>query len=601
MRQKRALTFAKLNLLFWLMVLAPLGVWAQNPEVSAKAPRVVAVNERFQIVYTTNTQPSGFKQPDLSEFSFSGPSSSRSFSTTMINGKVTQNSEFTYTYVAQAAKVGKFTIQPAKFIIEGKTYETNALTIEVVASKKSSTQATDAAQAQQGAKVSDEDIFIRVNLNKTSIYQGEGVVATVKIYTRVSIRGFEDVKLPNFDGFWAQDLETPSNINLERENVDGIIYETGVIRKSLLYPNRDGVIKIEPAMIQANVMYRVQPQSFWDDGYRQSSKKLFSPERTITVKSLPAPRPADFYGAVGQFTMTAEVDKTELVSNDALTYKLTISGTGNLRLITEPKVNFPSDFEKLDTSNDQNISVSEGGAKGSRTFEYNQIARHKGEYEIPAVTMSYFDPKTGQYKQLSTQAVQLKVAQGDQTVTGSQTTEMRKENVRTTGNDILFIKTNTHKLYPKDYTIFGTWWYWVYFTVLSIGFGVLVIALQKQIRQNKNVSLVRQKRAGKVSQKRLKLAATYLKDNKREAFFDELLKALWGYMSDKLNIELAKLSKESMTQALQTREISPEIITRFIRLVDDCELARYAPVGDRPMPSAYDEATELINILEQKL
>jgi hypothetical protein len=596
----------------WLLAVLQffaVSVFGQDVEVKTSVPKVVAVNEAFQLSYTLNKQPSSFQQPDLSAFLFSGPSTSRSFSSSYINGQVTQTNNFSYIYVIQIQKEGKFTIPEAKFVVDGKTYVAKAERIEVVKGRGSAAQNSDDdadAQPEQnataGGGVGEKDLFVRMNVDKKTVYEGQPIVAIIKIYTRVSIGGFDNIKLPSFDGFWSQELETPQRINLQRENVDGIIYETGVMKKNLIFAQRSGDITIDPVELSVMVRYRSRPQSFWDDGFREMTKSIKSAPLRLKIKKLPQPQPATFTGAVGKFSIAATTDRTTVKANDAISLKVKITGNGNIKLISDPKIEFPSDFDKFDPKSTQDVKISEAGASGSKTFEYVLIPRYKGKFQIPAVVLTYFDPQTEQYQTVSTNPIDIDVAEGAAGGAAvSSSPEVNREDVANLNTDIRFIKTQNTELSAQGSMLYGSLLYWLYFVLLAVLFGVMVAVMQKQIRQNKNLSLMRTKRAGKVSIKRLKEAEKFMNAAETEKFFEEVLRTLWGYVSDKMGIETAKLTKDSIRDNLLQRGITEEQVLRFLALVDQCELARYAPSASIPMKDAFSESVQLIDHLEQKL
>ncbi len=576
-------------------------VQAQDVEINVSAPKVVAVNEPFQLVYTINKQASGFQQPDLSEFLYSGPSRGTQFSQTYVNGKMQSTQQSSYTYVVQIQKAGKFTISPAKFVVDGKTHPTRSVKIEVV--KGNAPNTNNNTKKKSAAQVGDKDLFVKVMLNKSSVYKDEPLVATIKIYTRASISGFEDMKLPSFTGFWSQEIQTPKHIDLQRENVGGVIYQVGLIRKNLLFPQRTGKIKIDPVELDVAVRYRTRPNSFWDDGVRQMTKKVKSKAITVNVKPLPKPEPVGFTGAVGSFKLKTSLDKNKLKTNDALTLKVTISGSGNLRLIKAPKINFPPDFDVYDPKEQQNIKVGASGAQGSKTFEYVLIPRHRGSFSIPEIKIPYFDLKTKSYKSLSSSAMPVEVekGEGDETVVATTTVRSGADRVKVIQRDIRYIKTENIDLAAKGNTIFNSIFHWLFFIIVGAAFGIFVAFKQKQIKENKNISLMRNKRASKVSQKRLKQARTHMEANEKEQFFEEVLRATWGYLSDKLSIDVAELNKDNIRTELVNRNIDNGLVERLGKLIDTCEYARYAPVRDAEIGNTFDEASEVINTLDQNL
>lgn len=593
------------NIILLLLLICTTNVFSQNVSFTASAKNVVSSGEQFQLTYSINAQGSSLRTPDLSSFSvLSGPSQSSSSSVQIINGQVSQSSSYTYTYILQANKVGKFTIVPAEINVNGKTYKSNYLTIEVV---KGQTNNRGNSQGGESGNVSNQDLFVRVNVNRTSVYQGEALLAVIKVYTRANIVGFENMKLPSYNGFWSENLETPQQISLKQENVNGTIYNVGVIKKTLLYPQRSGNIKIEPFELECVIQQKVSrnSQSIFDaffGSYQNVKKKVVSQPITINVKELPANKPTDFSGAVGNIKMNVKVDKDKVKTNDAINFKIVLSGSGNLKLIESPKINFPSDFETYDPKVTENISNTEAGSSGTKTFEYLVIPRHSGSFRIPPVTLSYFDTDIKRYKVLTSNEFNIDVEKGNEAESNIVVSGFNKEDVKLIGSDIRYIKTNKPTLKAKDEFLFGSaGFYLSYFGSLAF-FIALFIIRRKQIKQNANKMLVRNRRANKTAKKRMKKAALYLKQNNENLFYDEVLKAIWGYLSDKLQIQIAELSKDAVLDIINNFEIDNETSAKLIQLLDTCEFAKYSSQHESSqMDVVYKEAENIISIFEQKV
>ena len=593
--------------------------FADKVEFTASSPKVVAVGEQFRLTFSFNAKGTAFKAPDLRDFNIlSGPNTSSSSSIQIINGNMTRSVSYTYTYILSVAKQGKFTISSAQIKYKGKVYESNSISIEVV---KGSAKAQNANRGyNQGrsnqiqksnipaSEISNKDLFVRVNVNKKSLYQGEHLIATIKVYTHLNLAGFEDMKLPSFDGFWTQDIATSSQISLERENINGQIYNVGVIKKEILFPQRSGVIKIDPFELECAIRQRVRSsQSVFDDffgsSYQTIKKKVKSKSVKITVKPLPKlNQPDDFAGAVGDFKMQTSIDKKNAVTNDAVTLKIVISGNGNLKLIDPLKINFPPDFDVYDPKITNNIKNSNVGSTGRKTFEYLIIPRHAGEFKIPPFSFSFFNTKTKRYKTLVSREYNINVKKGNEEQTTNVVTGYSKEDVKYIGSDIRFIKTDNFKLHKKGEYIFGSMFFALTYFIAILIFVVIMLIRRKHIKQNQNISLLKNKKANKISKKRLKVANSYLKQNKKENFFDEVLKALWGYLSDKLNIPVSELSKDNVIAILQQRGVDNDLIDKFIDLLNTCEYARFAPTTiETQMDKIYADASNIISKLEQKI
>lgn len=601
-----------------ILIVSFLFTWslsAQDINFTASAPKVVAVGEQFRLTFTINAKVNAFNAPDLSDFYvLMGPSTSYNQSTQIINGKMTRSVSYTYTYVLQATKEGNYEIPPAQVSIKKKTHESNPLKIEVVkgtAPTQPVTRQPSDKSAGEVVNVNNEDLFIQVLVDKREVYLGEHIIATVKIYSRVNnLSGFEDVKFPSFNGFFKQDIETPPLRSLERENVNGQIYGTGVLQRVVLFPQRSGEIEIDPVELVCLLQQIVRKStrnpfdSFFDDffdSYRTNKKLITSPPVIIKVNTLPEKKPATFKGAVGSLKMSASVDKTEVKVNDAISLKVNISGTGNLKILEAPSVHFPPDFETYDPKISGKIANTTNGSTGSRNFEYLIIPRHAGNYRIPPIEFSYFDPGQERYKTISSNEFNIRVEKADEEET-TVISGFSKEDIRLLGSDIRFIKTGRMKLRQKDKTIFGSTFFILGYVGALVLFFVIFIFYRKRIKRRTNLILVKNRRANKVARKRLKIARSYQKGKNREKFYEEILKAIWGYLSDKLNIPVSKLSKETSVKILKEYKIEESLICQIVELIDACEYAQYAPAEESaPLATVYENTLTIISKFEQKL
>lgn len=601
----------KLKLLI-IFVFAGLLAMADNIEFVMEGPEMVAMGEQFRLGFTLNERGTDLQLPDLSNFDvLMGPSTSQSSSIQIINGKTTQSSSFSYIFILRAKKEGKFTIRPASIKVGGKTYESNSLSIEVV--KGQPQQASGGQGGGQSSQqddtptgnVSKDNLFVRIAVDKTNVSKGEQILATVKLYIsqNVPLNGFDDVKLPTYEGFWTKDIDIPTQVNFTREVYNGRIYQVGVLKKTVLFPQQTGNIRINPFEITCLVRQRVrQQQSFFDDffdNYRVVKAKVVSDPVTIAVKDLPN-QPANYNGAVGNFTFSGTIDKTNAKSNEAMTLKLTVSGTGNLNLINPPKIQLPQDFEAYEPKTTDQTTVSENGMSGSITFEYLFIPRYAGNFTIPAIQFVYFNPASRQFVTKSIDAFNLHIEKGKDDANAATVNSYSKEDVKMIGKDIRFIKQNKAKLKPKGSSFYGTLEFYGIFLLSLIGFAAFYVVNRKKIEESKNITLVKNKRANKVALKRLKEASVFLKNNQAEKFYEAVIKALWGYLSDKLSIPLAELNREKASTALLEKGISQEVVTELMKIIDDCEFARYAPAAfSGTMQEIYDGAAKVMGIFEK--
>jgi BatD DUF11 like domain len=586
----------------------PILIRAQNVSVTAEGPGVVEVGEQFVVTFSVNAKPSNFQAPDMKDFYvLSGPNQSTSSSFQFINGKTSQSMTVTFTYYLQATKTGTFIIPPAVVTVDKKDYTSNSLSIEVVGSQNQPKTEPKEENPSAQIQVPDEELFVRVVTDKTSVYQGEHIIATLKIYTRLSISGFGSSEMPDFAGFWTKDIETPTQINLQRENVGGVIYNTGVIRKVILFPQKTGDITISPFKLETYVRQQISTsKSIFDDffgpSYQDVAKMLSSKQVVINVKPLPENKPAGFSGAVGNLNIESEIDKTQVATNDAVTIKIKVKGNGNLNLIEAPKIDFPPDFDNFDPKVTSNITNSAGGQTGSKTFEYLIIPRHAGNYRIPPVVFSYFDLNRKQYQTLTTGEYKISVAKGKEEESVAVMSGLSKEELKILGSDILFIKSGPFKIYPAGKIMFGTLPFFGLYAGSFIIFLALVFIRRAHIKKIQNEELVRNRKANKVAKERLRQASTHLKQNQMEAFYESILKALWGYLSDKLNIPLSELSRETVGKALSVHISESALVDDLINLIDVCEMARFSPSADiQAMDKVYADSVRLISKLEQNI
>lgn len=603
--------------IFLLLFLTGLMVKAQNVEFKAEAPEVVELGEQFRLSYSLNQKGTDLKIPTLEGFDLlMGPRVSQSSNFSSINGKVSQSVSYTYTYVVEGVKEGTFQIPSATVTVAGKSYRSNALTIQVVkgSGQTGGTQghSNRAARPEAGAKVDEENLFVKVDVSRKSLYMGESLTATIKVYTRVDLINFGQSRFPSFSGFLAEEVPTPQRVELVRENYDGKVYNVGIIRKLLLFPQHTGDITIEPFELECVVRQQLAgSRSFFDDffgNYRDVRVKRVSRPVTVHVKELPLEgRPAGFSGTVGHITMRTSVSTDSLTANEAITYKVVFQGTGNLKLIEAPDMHFPADFENYEPKVTKDIKTGPQGMSGTVTYEYLLIPRYAGEYTIPAVQYSYYDTQGNSYKTLRGKEYRIYVKKGagnvqaDPNMTAVQS--FKKEDVRQLGQDIRYIKTGPLNLYVKGAGFYGTAAYWLAFL---IPLGALVVGSlinRRRIKANADLVRVKNKAANKMARKRMKVAAGAMKNRNPEAFYEEVLKALWGYVSYKLNIDKAELNRDNISEILQRKSVGEDMIREFMRVLDTCEFARYAPGSnsEQEMDKVYKDGIDIITRLDKAI
>lgn len=595
---------------------------AQDIEFSAATKNNVQVGEQFRAVYTVNSKVDRFEGPDFAGFNvLSGPNSSTSQSYQFINGQVSQSYQLTYTYYLQAAKEGSYTVPPANVTIGGKSYQSNSLVINVSQSSSGQTSApsqgnTRQVQPSQGTP-DKNDLFIKATIDKTRPYQGEQVIITYKIYTIVPVSQINISKISSFPGFWSKSLLNDNDqLKQSNENINGKEYVVAELRKIALFAQRSGELTIEPMELECVAQVRVENQrmrdpffdSFFNDpffnrNYQNVEMKVASNPVNIDVVPLPAAgKPADFSGAVGSFTLSSEIDRTELKTNDALNLKITITGKGNLELIDALPVTFPPDFETYDPKVTNNLTKNTSGISGSRTFEYLIIPRNPGEFQIKPVNFTYFDPSRQTYTTLSTPSYTIKVAKGEDEPSGVTYSGVSQKNIQFIGSDIRHIKTGHITLQRVNSFFVSSTAFLLWLIIPFILFAAGIYLWFRNRKRQGDIALVRNRKANKVARQNLKKAGEYLEGSNTEAFFEEISRAMWGYISNKFNIPLSDLSIESVNQRLANKKISEENIRSFTEVLENCEFARFAP-GDKSgrMQEIYNLALEVISKIEQEL
>ncbi|MFP4447107.1 MAG: BatD family protein [Bacteroidales bacterium] len=605
------------NIIFLIIGFFFLNSWVyadEDIEFSAEASSVVRVGERFRLTFTVNADVDDFTPPEFSGFNvLAGPSTSTSTNVSIVNGKMERSYQLQYTYVLRADETGEFTIPPAKVEVDGKEYTSNEVEIEVIEGEEDksegdkSVSSSDQQQKQSG-KVDDDDLFVKIILDKNNVYREEPVVATVKLYSKLNISNLHNVKFPDFNGFYKEEIETPPLRQLKKENVNGEIYGTGVLKKYILFPKKTGEIKIDPFQVDCMVQQRVntRSRSFFDDffgDHRTIKKSIESKPMTVNVKPLPGDKPVHFTGGVGNFNMEASLDKDQTHTDEAVTLKIKISGTGNLKVTDMPTINFPPDLEVYDPKVNSDIKATEDGVSGVKEYEYPVVPRHEGEYQIPSVRFAYFDLKEERYKTLSTKPLELNAAGREDSGTASgRISDFSQEDLKVIGKDIRYLKTRNINLQDKDDFLFGSVLFYLVFAGGIFLFIIVFLLQHRRAKENANVALAKSRKANRFAKERLKTAFKHLNNNNKDKFYEEILKTLWGYLSDKLSIPVSELYRDNANKKLQQLNVDTHLIDQFLGLIDDCEFARYAPASNESrMEELYQQAIEVISKLQQKL
>ena len=588
-------------------------VWADDKvSFTASAPDAVAVGDQFRLSYTITTKKvRDFQAPSMKGFDvLMGPSRSEQSSVQSINGKTTSTSRITFTYILMANAEGEYTIPGASITADGNQMISNSVNIKVLPrdNAASSQGGGNVSANGRGKAIANNDLFITATVNKTNVYEQEAFLLTYKIYTAVDLRMFENVKLPDFKGFHSQEVELPNNRRWGLEHYKGRNYQTTIYRQFVLFPQQPGKLTIEPARFDASIAQMLEVddpfEAFFNGGnnYVEIKKTLMTPRLEINVKPLPTGKPANFSGGVGEFELSSSVSTTQVKTNDAVTLKVVISGTGNLKLLSDPTIEFPADFEVYDPKVDNKSRLTNEGLSGSKVIEYLVIPRTAGIYKIPSVKFSYFDIKSRSYKTLSTEEYTINVDKGEGNAQQVISNFTNKEDLKVLNEDIRFIKQGDVELTKKGEFFYGTTNYWMFYIIPAFIFIVFFIIYRKRIAANSNIAHMRTKKANKVAVKRLKLAGKLLSENKKNEFYDEVLKALWGYISDKLNIPLSRLSKDNVEEELQNYGVKEELIQEFIAALNNCEFARFAPGNDnQAMDKVYTASLEVISKMENSI
>ena len=581
----------------------------------AEAADVVVSGDQVRLVFTVNSQDiKDFRAPSIKGFDvLMGPSRSQQSSIQIINGKRTSNSSTAFTYILLAGSPGTYTIPAASVEVNGEKVFSNAISIKVLPQDQNSGNsgnngggsASSSRSQAAGSRISANDLFITATASKTTVHEQEAILLTYKVYTVVNLRQLYG-KMPDLKGFHTQEVELPQQKTFTLEHYKGRNYNTTVWSQYVLFPQQTGKLEIPSITFDGVVAQQTVSDdpfdAFFNGGvYVEVKKKITTPKVVINVQPLPA-KPTGFSGAVGEFKLASSINATDVKTNDAVTIKLTLSGTGNMKLIGTPEVKFPQDFEIYDPKVTDDYKLTNSGLTGTKTFEYLAIPRHAGNFTIPAVEFTYFDLKSNSYKTLKTEAYNLKVAKGQGNADQVISDFTNKESVKMLGSDIRFIKLGDSSLHPKGDFFFGTVGYYLCYLIPLLLFVVFAVIYRQKALENANVAKVKTKKANKVATRRMKLAGKLLAENKKNEFYDEVLKALWGYISDKLSIPVSQLSKDNIEAELTNYGVQEALIAEFIGVLNECEYARYAPGNENEaMDKVYSASVEVISKMENSI
>ncbi len=606
---------AKLWALVSMMLVLGMGkAYADEVSLTAQAPKTVVQGERFTISFTVNTRNvDSFRAPAMDGLSvLSGPNTSSSTSWSSINGKSTQSSSIKYSYTVVANNEGEYSIGPATITAEKQHIQSNSLTIKVLPPDQNSRsgnsgQSSQGESARSTGSVNGDDIFMLATVDRKSVYEQEAILLTYKLYVAPSV-SLEDVrgKMPDLKNCHVQEVDLPQRKEFEMVHYNGRNYRTLDYCQYVLFPQQSGKLEIPAVDFEGIIEVPVESNDmfdlFFNTRYQQIRKTLVAGRIDIDVKPLPLGKTNAFYGGVGDFSISSSINSTEVTANDAVTLRVVLSGTGNLKLVKTPQVKFPQDFDVYDPKVDNKYNLKNGRQTGNKVFEYLVIPRHAGQYTIPAVEFQFFDTKNGEYRTIATEEYTLNVAkgQGGEQVQ-SAAAYVSKEELKYVGQDVRFHSTPV-KLRRTDSLLYGTALFYILLSVPAVILIGVLLAKRKRVHDNDNQSGIRVKKAGTVASKRLKKAAKLMKSGQKDLFYDEMMRAISGYLGDRLAIPVADLSKDNIREALTKRGTDVALVQNIIHLLDDCEYVRFAPGDDTGrMDRLFDEASETIGKIESSI
>lgn len=593
-----------------LLVTIASYAWSQA-SFSVNVPGRVTVGSKFSVTYVlknAEASTSSLKVPQINGCTLIyGPSVATSQSYQIINGQASSSSQHEYSFYYRADKEGSFNIAAASIVANGKKLTTKPTTITIVPSSnpqqsggssgsRQPVSIDDISSQPSGKKVNANDVFIRISTSRSSVYEQEAIECTIKLYTKYSISEFMPITQPTFNGFLVEDLQFQSSINA-RETFNGQEYMTAVLKKCILFPQKSGKLTIVSGTYDLSVVQYDQVNMGFYTVNQPTTKKIRinSNSASVNVLSLPSPQPAGFTGAVGQFDVSARMSTSNFRTNEPATLTYMVRGTGNIKYVKDPEIDFPSEFEQYTPQHDVNAEMKGNNVSGTSTTEFTFIPKEVGNFTVNVPDFVYFDPVSREYKTIHLDSYNIKVGKGVSTASGSQ------QYVTSKNTDILFIKTGDKHLSKNNTFIISEFWYWLIYIAL-IAFFIGVIGFNSAAaRRSADVTGLKMSKANKVARRRLKLAHKYMAENDAEKFYAEMLKAIWGYLSDKLAIPAAQLFRPTIAQELIAHGAPVAIADSVIEILDVCETARYTPSSDSPekIDSVYNKATELINELER--
>lgn len=601
-------------------MMAAVMAWGQSFNAKVAGGNTVEVGQIFKVEFeASGNESSGFScnlNSDGYEVIY-GPSTSQYMSSSNINGKMTVTRSCTYTYTLKALKEGSYTIPAAKVTIDGKSFTSQQISVKVIPADPSRQQSQSGSRRGSSAdsrasNIGKDDILLGIDLSKTTVYEGEALMATMKLYSRnQDISDLSDPKWPDMNGFSMDEVDL-KDAQGSLEQYRGGNYRAYPLRQWLLFPQRSGEITIAEASLTAIARVYTVGRGFFGEAfgtYQNVQVPLTSPERKVKVLPLPAGKPASYMNAVGDFSFKSELTSDHIKANDAVIYRMTVEGVGNLKFVRDPQPEFPADFEVYDPKTEIKSRVTMSGVSGKKTIEYTIIPRFGGTFQIPPVEFSYFDPKSGTYKTLTSSAFTIEVEKGvNEAVSGGNggTTDYSgttQERIKVLGSDIRYIHPiDADSLKADASPLFGSLLYWLLLAMPTLVLVVLAVVYRRQLKLNADVEGQRTRKANKVATRRLRTASDALKAKKETEFYEAVHKAMMGYVADKMSIKLSDLTTDSIREQLASRKVDEALIKQCVDVLQTCEFARYAPSADsQAMDKLYAQAAQTIDMLEKAL
>lgn len=590
-----------------LIMTAALGMQAQQPSLTVQVRQQVVQGQRFTVTFrVSNADARVAKAPELKGCTLLyGPATSTMSYTSIVNGRTESTSSVDYTFTYVADKAGTVTIPAMSVNAGGQVLKSPSKTLTVLPPDRSQQQQQQ--QQQQGAapagrgtgKVTAKDLIVTVTLSKNSMYEHEATIATIKVYTKYNITSFRATTLPSFDGFLSEELPVQQNVGME--HFRGENYYTAVLKRCLLFPQKTGTLSINSGRYEVTLETYEEVSNGFFIMHRPVEQHITTTSNQVnaTVRPLPSPAPAGFNGAVGtSFRVSAVLEPQILRTNEAATYTYTVTGTGNVKYLTAPDIDFGPTVETYEPETDNDASFNGSSLTGTFKASYSIVPTQVGEMTVPACDFTYFNPSTGKYVTVAVPSITRKVLKGNAAVSASGNPQKAISGKQL--DDILHIKSlDGDDLEREPQRVFHSWYYICAYLALIVLMVAITLIYRRNLKLNSDVTGRRMARANRVANRRLRTARAEMSRHNEDAFYAAVASALWGYMGDKLRIPASALTRDNITEKLSVDGVGPETIQRTIAVLDDCEMARFTPgTADSKMSDLYQRATTAINELE---